>query len=343
MSRKIRWGILGTGNIAGKFAQGLSASRTGVLQAVASRRDETAKAFAKRFSDVRSYGSYEKLLADGEVDVVYITTPHPWHAEWAIKAAQAGKGILCEKPMAMNAGEVRRMIDAAARAGMFLMEAFMYRCHVQTARLVELVRSGRIGQVRLIRATFGHHASKSPDDRFMARHLGGGGILDVGCYTVSMARLLAGAACNKAGSAEPLKISGCGHVGSTGVDEWAIANLLFPGDVAAQLGVSVNVQMDNLVQVFGESGTITVPWPWKPAGEGGKATIIVQQTVHAPGVPHPTEEIVVEEPRPIYAVEADTVAEYLDAKQAPAMTWDDSLANAVALDAWLAELGVNYD
>ncbi|MBI5724780.1 MAG: Gfo/Idh/MocA family oxidoreductase [Planctomycetes bacterium] len=343
MPEKIRWGIMGTGNIAAKFAQGLPASRTGVLQGVASRRDETAKAFAGRFGDIRAWGSYDRLLADPDVDVVYITTPHPWHAEWAIKAARAGKHILCEKPMAMNAGQVRQMIDAARRAGVFLMEAFMYRCHAQTARLAELVRSGRIGQVKLIRATFGHHASKSPDDRFLSRQLGGGGILDVGCYTVSMARLIAGAGCGKAGPAEPLQISGCGHVGQTGVDEWAVANLKFPGDIVAQLAVSVNVQMDNLVQVFGTNGTIVVPWPWKPAGEGGKAAMIVQQTVHASGIPHPTEEVVVEESRPIYAVEADTVAENLAAGQAPAMTWADSLANAEALDAWLAAVGVKYE
>ena len=190
---KLRWGILSTGHIAGVFARGVAASQTGELVAVASREPAAAGRFAREFGAARAHGSYESLLADPGVQAVYVATPHPLHAEWAMRAAHAGKHILCEKPLTVNRASAERVVAEARAAGVLLMEAFMYRCHPQTARVVELVRAGGIGRVGLVQATFSFNRGFEAGHRLWSRRLGGGGILDVGCYPVSFARLVAGA------------------------------------------------------------------------------------------------------------------------------------------------------
>ena len=147
MSKPLRWGIIGTGNIARSFAEGLRTSKTGKLLAVASRSQAKADNFARELGAQRAYASYEALLADPDVEAVYISTPHPHHAEWAIKSAEAKKHILCEKPIALNSGEAMAIIEAAIANDVFLMEAFMYRCHPQTQKLVELLREKAIGEI----------------------------------------------------------------------------------------------------------------------------------------------------------------------------------------------------
>ena len=148
----LRWGILGTGNIAHAFASGLAHSLTGKLVAAGSRSAATSMRFGQEYGLAADscHASYEALLADPKVEAVYISNPHPGHAEWAIRCAQAGKHILCEKPLAMNHRQAACVVEAARRHDVFLMEAFMYRCHPQTARIVELIREGAIGEVRVI-------------------------------------------------------------------------------------------------------------------------------------------------------------------------------------------------
>ncbi len=335
MKTTVRWGILGTGVIARKFARGLADSRTGRLAAVGSRAEGTLRAFLADFP-ARGHGSYEALLADPEVDAVYISTPHPMHAEWAIRAARAGKHILCEKPLAMNAGEAAAMIDAAREAGVFLMEAFMYRCHPQTRRLVELIREGRIGGVRLVQAAFSFRARWEPASRLLDPALGGGGILDVGCYGVSMSRLIAGAAQGRP-FADPEKVKGAGSIGVTGVDEFAAAVLEFPGGMLAQVVCGVRAPMENVVRVFGEEGRIDVPNPWViNGGEAGESVLVLRREGEPP------QEVKVHADRSIYAIEADAVGEVITARESPAMTWADSLGNMRTLDRWRAEIGLRY-
>jgi predicted dehydrogenase/aryl-alcohol dehydrogenase-like predicted oxidoreductase len=323
---RLRWGIAGTGRIAGRFASGLARSRTGRLVAVGSRTREHADAFGDQFDVPVRHGSYEALLADGQVDAVYVATPHPSHAELAIRAAEAGKHVLCEKPLALNHAQAMAMVEAAAEHDVFLMEAFMYRCHPQTARLVELVGSGEIGELRAIRATFGFATRFDPASRLLDRALGGGGILDVGGYCASMARLLAGA--------EPVEVKAAGRIGETGVDEHAAAMLRFPGDVVAELFCSVRARADNAVWVFGTEGTIEVPAPWLP---GAEAEITVARDGREP------RRVVVTTSDDLYGAEADEVAVHLEARQAPAMSWDDSLGNVRVLDRWRQEIGLVYD
>ncbi|MCB1129421.1 MAG: Gfo/Idh/MocA family oxidoreductase, partial [Verrucomicrobiae bacterium] len=179
------------------FANGLRFAKTGQLTAVASRTAGKADALADLFGVEKRYDSYEAILADETIDAVYISTIHPAHLEPVLMAAKAGKHMLVEKPIAMNAAETAQMIAAARENDLFLMEAFMYRCHPQIAKLVELIQEGAIGEVLVVRSTFGYHAGFNPGSRAYNRELGGGGILDVGCYPASMARLVAGAAAGK--------------------------------------------------------------------------------------------------------------------------------------------------
>jgi len=332
MSTKLQWGLIGTGRIARKFAKGLRQSRTGELVAIGSRSDDAAAAFAKDFP-ATCHGSYEALLADPRVQAVYVSTPHPAHAQWAIRAAEAGKHVLCEKPLAMNQREAKSMVDAARRHGVFLMEAFMYRCHPQTARLVELIREQTIGEIKLIRATFSFTFPFDPNSRLLNAELGGGGILDVGCYCVSMARLIAGAASGKP-FLNPDEVKGAGHIGATGVDEYAVASLQFPNAVLAQIAAGVQLDLENNVRIVGTEGSILVPSPWFITGDDAGFSKILVFKSHIP------EEIVIESDRGIYAIEADHVAEQIarGRTESPLISWDDSLGNMRALDEWRGQI-----
>ena len=337
MNSKLNWGILGTGSIAHAFAQQLPRSETGTLVAVGSRTIESARRFAAEFGIARCHGSYEALLNDPSVQAVYISTPHPMHLEWAVRAAEAKKHILCEKPIGLNAAEATKIIDAARHHDVFLMEAFMYRCHPQTRALVDILRQRAIGEVRLIQTSFGFNGPDDPRGRLLAPELGGGGILDVGCYPVSMSRLIAGVATG-GNFAEPLEVKAVGHLGSTGVDEWTAAVALFPGEILAQLSTSVRLDQENAVRIFGTQGSVFIPQPWAPARDGGRWTF----AVHRNG--EPSREISGDERRPLYAIEADVVAQNISRRQAPhpAMTWDDTLGNLRALDQWRRAIGLTY-
>ena len=221
---RIRWGIIGPGAIAQDFNRGLKARSTGTLVAIASRNPKKP-GLADKFPGARIRDGYQALLDDPDVEAVYIATPHPGHAEWAIKAAEAGKHVLIEKPMALSAFEVDAVLHAHRKAGTFAGEAFMYRLHPQTAKLGELIASGAIGEVRMIQSSFGFQMPAfMPEHRLFANDLAGGGILDVGGYPVSMSRFIAGASGGKP-FLDPVNVSGAARLGGTGTDEWAAAVL----------------------------------------------------------------------------------------------------------------------
>jgi predicted dehydrogenase/aryl-alcohol dehydrogenase-like predicted oxidoreductase len=331
---KLRWGILGPGSIAQRFAADLPASKTGVLVAVGGRNAEKAQAFAAKHGADRAYGSFDDLLADDGVDAVYLSTPHPLHAEWSIKAAEAGKHVLCEKPLTVNRAEAMAVIEAARANDVFLMEAFMYRCVPQTQRLVELLRDGVIGDVVQIEASFAFRSSPTPGSRLWEADMAGGGILDVGGYPVSMARLLAGAVTGKA-FADPESVTAAGVVGETGVDEWATATLQFPGGISAHVTTGIRQGAENVVRVIGSAGYLVVPNPWLPGRDGSSSGISVYR------LGSDVEQVEVE-PTPLYAAEADTVAAHLADRQAPAMSWYDSLGQAATLDKWRQAIGLTY-
>lgn len=352
-ARTLAWGILGTGKIAATFARELPASHTGRLVAVGSRSVEAAARFAQAHQAPRAYGSYDELLADPEVQAVYISLPNHLHARWAVRCAEAGKHILCEKPLATNYAEAMTVVEAARYHGVFLMEAFMYRCHPQTAKLVELVRSGAIGQVRLIQAAFSYKMAADYQNIRLQNASAGGGIMDVGCYCMSMARLIAGAATGQ-DFANPLivsdgyraesEIKGYAHLGAeSGVDEWATATVKFSDDLFANLACGVHLRVEPTLRIWGTKGHLVVPNPWFPGDErfGGDAGATIQ--LHREGAE--PEELTAPGGRPLYAIEADTVAQYLAQGQAPSpcMTWADSLGNMRALDAWRRQVGLVFE
>ncbi len=331
MSSSLNWGILGTGSIARKFASELPHSTTGRLIAVGSRTAESAARFVEKFPGIRAHATYDALLADPSVQAVYISTPHPQHAEWAIAAAEAGKHILCEKPLTLNHAEAMTVVEAARRHQVFLMEAFMYRCHPRTARLAELVREGAVGRVRLIRATFSFAAGYNPEGRLFSNALGGGGILDVGCYTTSIVRLVAGAATGQA-FANPSEVNGSAIFCETEVDVVAVATLRFPGDILGQISCGVSLRQSDDLEIIGEDGVITVPGFWNPPG------VI---TIRRNGVAEITE--IASDPNPYkYALEADALALALPERESPAMSWDDTLGNMRTLDAWRDAIKLQY-
>ncbi len=340
MSRKIGWGIIGAGAIANAFADGVERSRTGRLVAIGSRSEEKAAAFAAKWGGIKAYGSYEALLADSEVEAVYVATPHPFHPEWAIKAAEAGKHLLVEKPLAINSCLAQTVIEAAVANNVFLMEAYMYRCHPQTERLVELIREGVVGEVAVIQATFSFQAGFNATSRLWSNALAGGGILDVGGYTTTIARLIAGAALGLP-CAEPLAVTGAAHLHpETGVDAWAVGTLKFDKGIVATIATGVGVGQESVVRVFGSQGSILLEMPYLHARSGAMpGKIIVRR--------HGQAEEIVEIPSELtsYVYEADACGEAILAgkQQTQQMTWADSLSNLRVMDAWRDAIGLVYE
>ncbi len=340
MATKLNWGIMTTGWIARKFVTDLLKSRTGRLAAVGARQLADAGKFAEEFGGARAHDGYTALLADPEVAAVYIGTPHPWHKEWALKAIAAGKHVLCEKPLTLNLADTQSVVDAARGKGVLLMEAYMYRCHPQTAKLAELVRSGAIGELRMIRATFNVLREFDPEHRIFKRALGGGAILDLGCYPVSFSRLIAGAAQGKP-FAQPVEFHATGRLHPlTQTDDYAAAVVKYPGGVIAEISCGSTVVQDIWARIYGSKGWIDVPTPFFPGLDGRTDSF----SLHRHGASTP-EVFTFPCPAGLYAYEADAVAEALarGEREVPAMTWADTLGNTAVLDAWLAAVGVNHD
>jgi len=334
-----RWALVGAGNIAGAFAAALNHSDKHDIVAVASRNKARAAGFVSKHdcNGARAYGSYAEAIADPNVQAVYIATPHQDHARLSIEAAEAGKHILVEKPAGVNAAEVMAMQVAAHEARTFWMEAFMYRCNPQTARIVEIVRSGEIGVVRMVDASFGFPAPEDqPERRLLNPALAGGGILDVGLYPVSFARLIAGAASDQP-FANPVKISALGTLGATGVDEMAGATLLFEVGMIAQVKTSLSAMLMNDAYVYGTLGRIHVPQPWQPGLADGEARITVK-----PYLGEGREEVI--STGTLYLNEAEAVRKAVEAgkPETDEMSWADSLGNARVLDTWRQHLKLTF-
>jgi predicted dehydrogenase len=338
MSTRLAWGILGTGRIAKTFAKAVTSSKNGQLIAVGSRSQETADAFAAEFAIPKGYPTYEELLADPEVKAVYISMPHHLHKEWTIKAANAGKHVLCEKPIGINAAEAQAMIDAAKKNKVFLMEAFMYRCHPQTQKLVELIKNKAIGEVRLIQAAFAFGSNAAPESRLMNHQMAGGGIMDVGSYATSVSRLIAGAAVGKPFE-DPIDVKGSGNIGPTRVDEIAVAILTFRSGVIAQCTTGVKLPHDNILRVYGSEGCIIVPNPWMPTRDSAGASVITVQKYSS----KEAEEVRVISDGSLFALEADEVANRISAGESQYISLDDTLGNMKTLDRWRAAIGLVWD
>lgn len=338
-SRKIGWAVLGPGGIAVNFAQGLAECGGGRLVAVAGRDAGRRDAFGRRFGLAahRRHAGLDSLLGDMEVEAVYIATPHPFHAELAIRAMRAGRHVLVEKPAGLVPGEVVAMTEVAARQGVFLMEGLMYRCHPQIRRLVEIIRSGDIGEVRHIEASFGFASTFEATSRLDCPELGGGAILDVGVYPVSLARLVAGAA-RGAPFDEPVRVEGMGRLGPAGADETSYALLLFQNGIVAECSASIRRELANTATVTGTIGSVHLPDPWVPGRDSGPSDAVLEIRAH--GV---SRRESLPDPRILFAHEAESASRrilsgFVEA-ESPAPSWRDSIGTAEVTAAWRRAVG----
>ena len=248
----VKWGLISTALINEAILRGAAETEDADVIAVASRDEARARSYADEHGLERSYGSYELLLADPDVEAVYISLPNTLHAEWSIKALEAGKHVLCEKPFTRHSEEVTAAFDVAERTGRLLSEAFMYRHNPQTKRVEELVADGAIGQLRLIRSVFSYSLYDHDNIRLQAE-VEGGALMDVGCYNVSGSRLLGG---------EPELAFGEAWFGPSGTD-WVFAGTLrFPADVLATFHCGTALPNQDELEVIGSEGSLFLDDPW---------------------------------------------------------------------------------
>ena len=256
MDKKLNWGLLSTARINRELISPLNASNRNRLLAVASRSRASADNYAREHNIPRAHGSYEALLTDPEIDVIYNSLPNDMHAEWTIKALRAGKHVLCEKPFALTLAEVDSMIAASRETGKVLAEAFMYRHHPQTLKVKEIVDGGVLGKLQLIKGSFTFRFNREGNFRFQ-KEMGGGSIWDVGCYPISYARMIVGA--------EPLEVFGWQVDGPGGADESFVGQMRFANGVHAQFDCGFKSPSRNFIEIVGTDASLQIPVPFKPA------------------------------------------------------------------------------
>ena len=316
----MRWGILGPGRISRSFLAGLAGSATEHAVAIGSRALDRAEATARQFGVPRAYGSYEQLLADREIEAVYVGTPNGAHALWAIEAARAGRHVLCEKPLGVSRAEVESMFAAAREHGVWLMEAFMYRFHPRTLRLAEIVAAGEIGAPTLVRASFGF-AVIDPANVRLSAELAGGALMDVGCYPVNAARMIAG----------PVRAA-------TATARWqdvdvTLAGVLdHTGGALSLVSCSLVSGRHNELEVVGSEGVIIVPDAFTPPKDRPSTMVITRGAETEEQTFAPVDQ---------YTLEAEGFAALVAAGHEaaaglPQMPLVESLDNAATIDTLLA-------
>ncbi len=313
MPEPVRWGIVSTADINRKVIPGAQASPKVDLLGVASRTQERADAYARRWGIPRAYASYEALLEDPDIEAVYISLPNTLHVPWSIRALEAGKHVLCEKPLTRRPDEAAAAFDAAERAGRHLMEAFMWRHNPQSARLKSLVDGGAIGELRLVRSVFSYGLYDESNIRLQP-DLEGGALMDVGCYNVSGSRFLAGA--------EPERVFGEAWFGPTGTDWVFTGTMRFPGDVIALFDCGTALTNRDELEAIGSEGSLFVDDPWhclKPGielrrGDGSVERIEAGQ-------------------QDSYRLEFENLGDAIRGEGVPLLGRDDAMGQARALEA----------
>jgi D-xylose 1-dehydrogenase (NADP+, D-xylono-1,5-lactone-forming) len=306
-----KWGIISTAHINRLVLAGARESDRVEMVGVASRDQARAEAYAREHGIERAYGSYEALLEDPEIDAVYISLPNSLHVEWSVRSLEAGKHVLCEKPLDRRPEEVERAFDAAERSGRILMEAFMYRHNPQTARLTKLVAEGAIGTLRSIRTAFSFSLDEVENVR-LAADLDGGALMDVGCYCVSGSRLVAG---------EPERVYGEQVVGESGVDVLFAGTMRFPGDVVAQFDCGFVLPDRDELEVVGSEGSLFLDDPWH-------ARTPVLEVRREDGV----EEVALE-PQDSYRLELENLGDAIAGSAEPLLGRADAVGQARAIAA----------
>lgn len=313
MNRKFRFGILGTAQIARPLVRAIRQSRNAEVTAIASRSPEKARHWAREFGLPLHFGSYQALLESGKVDGIYNPLPNSMHAEWTIRALEAGLPVLCEKPIAANAREAAKMHRAAQRTGQYLAEAFMYRFHPVYRKIRELIAAGAIGRVSTIFSRF----TFLLDDRSQipaSAPLAGGALMDVGCYCVNASRLIAGA--------EPTRVSALAR--SSEVDDTLVGLMEFPGVVLAQFETSIENYERHLVEVFGTKGALILSDPWVP-GRDAKEIIIKRAGRR--------DRRIAVKGKNTYQLEVEEFVEVCRGRKQPSWSSEDSINNMKVIDA----------
>jgi predicted dehydrogenase len=317
---KIKWAILGTSFISEVMAKAIHESETSELVAIGSRSISKARNFSKQFSVPKMYDDYQDLLNDDEIDAIYIGLPNHLHKEWMIRCANAGKHILCEKPFVISISEAEEVISTIEKSNVFCMEALMYRCHPFTQKLQEIIQNKIIGDVKLYSATYTAHISD------IANPTAGGAIRNLGCYPISLIRLLA--------NAEPIEISGKGRMNSeNNTDNQASVILKFADHSMAVVSTADDLKMTWQFDVFGTKGYLKVVTnPWLPSCDNNQ----IQIYLHDGSSP---QEINVTAEKSLYTYQIDCVNSQIMKKDFfDGISLSDSLGNTVVLETWLQQV-----
>ena len=337
----IRWGILGLGNIANKFAEAIQEVDNANLVAIGSLTKNKLNTFGKKFniSEKYRFNTYESLLNCDEVDAVYISTLNNTHAELIIKSAKAGKNILCEKPMALNEKEAKEVFNQLNESKVFFLEAIAYRCHPQTEIITKLLQEDEIGEIKHVISSFGFSAKKLlkffPNNRLFSKKLGGGAILDVGCYTSSFALLIA-RLFKKNDDLLKFKLKNSfGTVNIRGTDDEACTTIVFENGLEAKLNTAIRKKMDNTSLITGSKGKMIINELWLP----GKKSFIEIENKSKNYKKEITSKY------SIYAstikIASDFIIKKLTKCEYPLMTWEDSMINMKIINEWKNSLNKN--
>ncbi|MCP4643560.1 MAG: Gfo/Idh/MocA family oxidoreductase [bacterium] len=312
MASAVRWGILSTARIGRALLKGIGLSKTSCVQAVASRDHTRAGEWAKEHGIPRAFGSYEDLIDSGEVDALYNPLPNSMHAEWTIRALEAGLPVLCEKPLTTNAAEAREVARAADRTGIPVAEAFMYRFHPLYDSVSDAIARGDIGDVVMIRSAFSFNLPDRTNIRW-SRDLAGGALMDVGCYCVNLSRRFAGC--------EPCRVQAMER--RDGVDGTILGLLEFPNGVMASFETSMERQSRGFAEIEGTDGLIALDSPWFPGEEQAGYTLRRGDDVQTISVPGANT----------YQLEVDDFVSAVRTQSDPRWTLDDAVANMAVIDA----------
>lgn len=302
MGETVRWGLLSTARINRALIPAIRASRRGELVAVASRSQEKADAYAQEWAIPRAFGSYEAMLASGEVDAVYVSLPNHLHAEWSIRALEHGLHVLCEKPFALSLAEVDAMIAASEGNGVVLAEAFMYRHHPQTRIIGEWLQSGRLGDISVLRGAFNFRLEDRDNVRLVPEW-GGGSLWDVGIYPLSFAQYVMGGA--------PVRVAGEQWLGESGVDESFVGQMVYEGGRLAQITSSFRTPFHMEVEIFGTNGRLLVTRPFNNMTPDERRVTFYPAEGEPQEIPVPEKELYSGEVEDMHAAILDGAQPYL--------------------------------
>ncbi len=324
--KNLRWGILSTADIGmTKVIPAIQRAERCEVAAIASRNPERAAAAATRLGIPRAYGSYEELLAAGDVDAVYVPLPNDGHAEWTIKAAEAGKHVLCEKPLAMSSAQAEQMARACAGAGVKLAEAFMYRHHPSWVETARLVRAGAIGRLQAVQSFFSYFNDDPVNIRNRVEH-GGGAIMDIGCYCINLSRMLF--------AAEPARVKAAVRRDpEMGIDIVSSAVLEFPGGGQSTFACSIRAEPYQRVHIFGTAGRIEIEIPFNIPPDR-ETRVLVTSGGEAPVAP--ATETLVFEAVDQYSIQASLFARAVLEGTEVSVPVEDAVANMRVIEAILA-------